>query len=154
ALVAPTLAARVSVRRTLPAACAASAMIAVLSVGGGVWLLPLLVAVVAAAWKSGTAHRTRIVATACLAALVLSLPSLLDLGFLASAAASTGQQAGRLANLIQPLSVLQLFGIWPVGDFRLRPDALAQTDVLVAIVALAAAGGVVSAWRRADRPLL
>src|SRR5262249_5696939 len=122
----------------------ASALIAVLSVGAGVWLLPLL-AGITVAFRS----RVRTIAAACVAALALSLPSLLELGFLDSAAASTVQQNSRLANLIQPLSPLQLLGIWPVGDCRLRPDTLAQTYVLVAVVALAAAGGLVVASRAA-----
>src|SRR5262249_43102351 len=67
ALVAPTLAARWSVRRTLPAAVAASAIIAVLSVGGAVWLLPLLAGIAIACRR-----RARTIVTACVAALVLS----------------------------------------------------------------------------------
>ena len=154
ALLAPTLAAGRSVRRALPLAVGASAMVAVLSVGAAVWLLPLLAAGVAVALRAGTEHLMRIVATVCIVALALSIPSLLGAGFLDSAAASTVQDPDRLANLFEPLSVLQVLGIWPAGDFRLRPDALAQTYVIVAIVAVAAAGGLVAAWRRSDWPLL
>ena len=154
ALLVPTPALGRNVRRTLPLATGASAMIAVLSVGAGVWLVPLLTAGVVVALRAGTGHVPRVVATVCLVALALSIPSLLDAGFLDSAAASTVQDTDRLANLIEPLSALQLLGIWPAGDFRLRPHALAQTYVILAVVALAAAGGLVAGWRRSDWPLL
>ncbi len=39
-------------------------------------------------------------------------------------------------NLIEPLSALQLFGIWPAGDFRLRPGRHGRHQVLIAVVAL------------------
>ena len=53
-----------------------------------------------------------------------------------------------LANLVQPLKVAQLAGIWPVGDFRFVPGREAMTYALVVLVALAAAGGVAWAVRR------
>ena len=51
-------------------------------------------------------------------------------------------------NLVEPLSVLQLFGVWPEGDFRFEPDDMLVTYVLVGIVALAALLCLVLAWRR------
>ena len=53
-----------------------------------------------------------------------------------------------LANLFQPLSELQAFGIWLVGDFRVRPDDAAPTYVLIALVIAAGIVGVWWAWRR------
>src|SRR5206468_257433 len=51
-------------------------------------------------------------------------------------------------NLIKPLSGLQVFGIWPVGDFRVRPDAIGVTYLLIAIELAVAALGLAWAWRR------
>ena len=53
-----------------------------------------------------------------------------------------------LANLIKPLSPAQLAGIWLTGDFRVTPDRASVTYVLVAVVVLAAVGGLVWAWSR------
>jgi hypothetical protein len=61
---------------------------------------------------------------------------------------------GDLGNLFHPLSDLQVLGIWPAGDFRLRPENIGLTYVLVAGVALAALAGSWWAWRRRDCGLL
>jgi hypothetical protein len=48
------------------------------------------------------------------------------------------------------LSPFQIAGVWPAGDFRFEPTRMDVTYALVAIVAVAAAGGVlVAAARRA-----
>ncbi len=63
--------------------------------------------------------------------------------------------ADELGNLIGPLRLAQIAGIWPTGDFRRAPHDLSPTYVLVAVVVVAAAGGVVFAWsRRAWGPLV
>jgi hypothetical protein len=53
-----------------------------------------------------------------------------------------------LGNLIEPLSRLQLAGIWPVGDFRFDPNDKATTYILIAVLLAAAVAGLVWAWRR------
>ena len=53
-----------------------------------------------------------------------------------------------LGNLIGPLSGWQLFGIWPIGDFRVRPDDLTPVYVLVAVVIAAGVVGLWWAWQR------
>ena len=57
-------------------------------------------------------------------------------------------------NLVEPLSRLQIFGVWPEGDFRFEPDDMLVTYVLVGIVALAALLCLVFAWRRRATGLL
>jgi hypothetical protein len=52
----------------------------------------------------------------------LSVPPLAGLDFLGAPAASTILQEERLANLIAPLSLLQVFGVWLTGEFRLPPE--------------------------------
>jgi hypothetical protein len=43
---------------------------------------------------------------------------------------------------------LQIFGIWPVGDFRFRPSDIDVTYVLIAALAVAGVIGIVAAVRR------
>jgi hypothetical protein len=59
-----------------------------------------------------------------------------------------------LGNLYHPLSVLQLFGVWPNGDFRLDPHQLTTTYILIAVVGIAAVIGVALAVRAQSWALL
>ena len=54
---------------------------------------------------------------------------------------------GILGNLVKPLSIQQIAGIWPVGDFRFPPDVPSATHVLVVLVVLFAAAGFFLALR-------
>ena len=158
----------VRVRGLLPLATAVAALLGVFGIIGGVWLVPMLLpALVAGAWLRRRAFALPTAAFIGLAA-VLSIPTLvLARKFLNATgatsvvhAATGGPSAGGLAsqddlgNLIHPLSELQLFGIWPVGDFRLRPANMGLTYVLIAGVAIAAVAGLWWAWRRRDWGLL
>ena len=149
ALVVPTLAEAASLRRSLPAAVAAAAVVGVASVGGAVWLVPMLAAILIVG--RGRSLRRPVIVSGL--ALVLSIPSLMRASFLDSAAGATLHSGDRIGNLIQPLSVLQVVGVWPVGDFRLRPDLLTQTYVILAVVGVAALAGLVATWRRGDPAL-
>jgi hypothetical protein len=62
-------------------------------------------------------------------------------------------RSNELGNLVKPLSVEQVAGIWPVGDFRFAPGALTATHVLVAVVFVCAAGGLVLALWEGRREL-
>jgi hypothetical protein len=58
-------------------------------------------------------------------------------------------------NLRGPLSVLQVLGVWPSGDFRFHPQATIATAVLVALAIGAVLLGLWALWRRrATGPLL
>ena len=57
-------------------------------------------------------------------------------------------------NLVEPLSWLQIFGVWPEGDFRFEPGDMTVTYLLDRTVALAAAIGLVLAWRGGSTGLL
>jgi hypothetical protein len=147
ALVPPLLTERVEARSLLPVAVASAAAVGELSVGGSVWLAPLLIpALVVALRLRGRAFLRPAAALGAFVA-ALSVPSLLSAGvFLRNSGALTSPN--ELGNLIRPLSTLQIFGIWPTGDFRLSPGNMLATRILIAVVVLASTVGFAYAWRR------
>lgn len=136
-----------SIRRLIPFALSCAALLAVLDVSAGLWLLPLgspAIIVVAR-------HRTRRLVDSLLAGIgliaVFSLQTLIGAaGFLGIASAVVSRWP--LGNLIQPLNLLQIFGVWPAGDFRVWPSEHAVTKILVAVVAAAAIAALVISLRR------
>jgi hypothetical protein len=132
----------------LPLATAAAAAVGVLSLGGALWLLPLGVWMLVVG-RPGLRVRNVVAAGAVL--VVLALPAVAEAArFLGDGHLSSWRDQGRLANLLRPLSPLQVFGIWPAGDFRLRPESYWPTIVLVALVAVLAAAGLVRSVRSRD----
>lgn len=155
ALLIPLLRQRVSAYSMLPLAFAGAALLAVLSFGGVVWLAPLLIpaAIVLArlrgfktAWAAGLVF---VVVTAS-----LSAPTLLLAETFLKPARGTLTSGSELGNLVEPLSRLQLAGIWPSGDFRFEPADLAPTYVLIGLLLLAAVIGLRWAWSRRAWELL
>jgi hypothetical protein len=134
-------------RAVLPLAAACAALVCVLSLPGAVWLVPpLLLAVVVVLrrpsspllWKAGAfVAAFAVLAVPSFVAAVDWLPRI-----------GAFDEATNKGNLIGPLSGWQLFGIWPVGDFRVRPGDLTPVYVLVAVVIAASVGGLWWAWRR------
>jgi hypothetical protein len=61
---------------------------------------------------------------------------------------------GEYGNLLRRLSWIQVFGIWPHGDFRTPPANLDVTHVLVAVAGLGIVVALVLAWRRRAWELL
>jgi hypothetical protein len=136
-------------RRLLPIAVASAATLGVLSVGGAVWLAPALVIILAwTARDRGVDFALPLAATLSALVVALSIPALVAAGTFLGPASNTLTRGSALGNLIQPLSLVQVFGVWPVGDFRLRPDHMGVTDLLIALVAAAAVIGVVWAFSR------
>ncbi|MEA2211138.1 MAG: hypothetical protein QOF83_1086 [Solirubrobacteraceae bacterium] len=144
-------------RNLLPLAMAAAALVGVLNFVGVVWIAPILGIALAV---GVVVHRRSFVllAVSFLALVaVLTIPTLaLARSFLHGFTDSSGAltQGSELGNLIHPLSVLQGFGIWPAGDFRLRPDNMRLTYVLIAAVAIAALAGLAWAWKCREWGLL
>lgn len=127
-------------RALVPLAVASAAGLQILSVGGLVWLAPLLVVFAAGLRRVGYF---------AIAAGVLALPAIVyGYEFLHPAVGGVLTSQEELGNLVEPLSWLQFFGIWPAGDFRLDPDKLEATYVLIAVLVAAAAIGLGFAWRR------
>jgi len=132
-------------RRLLPLALAAAALIGVLSVGAAVWLVPAAGVLLFALVRSGRLW-TLVWATGLFA--LLALPSLTVARFLLSADTNAPlRDQGELGNLLEPLSIFQLAGIWPVGDFRFRPGEMAVTYLLIAVVVVSAVLGVLTLAR-------
>jgi hypothetical protein len=136
-------------RSVIPLAFASAAALAVLSFGGAVWLAPLLLAGVLMVVRSAGLPHAGARAAAFLAfAAVLSLPSILQAKTFLKPAEGTLTSGTDLGNLFAPLSWLQFFGIWPVGDFRLRPESIDEAHILIVVVVIAGVIGLALAWRR------
>jgi hypothetical protein len=83
--------------------------------------------------------------------VALGIPALVNArSFFSNQTVSTLRNGSELGNLIHPLSVLELAGIWPVGDFRLDPSHRLVTALFVVLVVTAAAVCVWFAWRRRE----
>src|SRR5215218_9285455 len=137
----------VSPRPLVPLALMSAALIAVLSGGGAVWLAPILVVVLVLfirflGWAAAMI-RTGIFAAAT---VVMCLPVIIPGGLLPPTSSPLTSESA-IGNLYHALNGFQLFGVWPTGDFRLDPNELTTTYVLIAVVAVAALIGLVLAVR-------
>jgi hypothetical protein len=132
----------------LPVAIASAAALGVLSIGGAVWLAPALIAVAAVLVATrGTLVAARRALVFLGMAAVLSIPTIFSANVFLRGR-ETLQSNEELGNLLEPLSALQFFGIWPTGDFRTDPTELGITRVLILVLVIAAAGGLAWAWSR------
>jgi hypothetical protein len=129
-------------------AVASAATIAVLSASGGVWLLGLLLpAAIVVARRHGARLAIRAGALVAVCAGALSAPLIAAGGFVPPTSSPVTSDTAK-GNLVEPLSWLQVFGVWPRGDFRYEPQNMPATYLLIAAVALLALAGVALAWRR------
>ncbi|MDP9243515.1 MAG: hypothetical protein M3O77_00350 [Chloroflexota bacterium] len=134
------------IRSFLPLAAASAALLGMLSAGAVIWLAPPLAAAALAVVVT-RARETAVRAVTALAVflVVLSIPTLVSSpAFIASRIF----EFDYLANLAKPLSAAQLVGVWPTGDFRFTPGRAGLTYALIAVTAIAAAGGLAWALRR------
>ena len=154
ALLPWTLAPKRGPRAVLPLAAACATLVCVLSLPGAVWLVaPLLAGGVFLLLRHPT--RSLLVRAGWFAAAlaVLAIPAFVAaVDWLPKIGAFDKET--NLGNLIGPLSGWQLFGIWPVGDFRVDPHDLTPVYVLIAVVIAAGVGGLWWAWRRRAWALL
>ena len=141
---------RRSLRALVPLGLAVAAELVALTLGGLAWLLTGLgLAAIAAVSVDARALTRKIVVLTGVVA-VFALPALVTAAsFLKAQRGSAPLTSSKeLGNLLHPLSLLQLFGIWPAGDFRVSPKQLGVTHVLVGVVVVAAAAALWWAWRR------
>lgn len=140
------------VRTVLPLGVAIAATIAAVSVGGGVWVVPIvLVALVASRPEPRALLYSVPVLTVSVA--LLSVPSLLVAKkFITplNQANSVLTAPTELGNLRGPLDKKHVLGIWPAGDFRDTPDQNSLMTVLLILLVIAAIAGLgVAIWRKA-----
>jgi hypothetical protein len=157
ALLSPLLRAVASARATLPIAVASAAVLGALSVGGAVWLAPiLLAAIVVVALAHGRARTVRRGVVYAAFTLVLAIPALATAGvFIGPPSSKSALTSSKvLGNLVHPLSKLQVFGIWPTGDFRFSPTRLDVTRLLILILIAGALVALVFAWSQSANELL
>src|SRR5207248_5402362 len=139
-------------RELVPLAVALGALLQTLGPGGGGWVAPALI-VLCGIWLYeerrsgrprallGMVSALAALVAACLIPVWVVMGSLVSNqnGFLSGLFSSGQSQATKLGNLIHPLSVFQLAGIWPVGDFRLTAPMLWSTLLIGALLVTACA---------------
>lgn len=151
-------------RLGLPLGVAGAALLCDLNVGAVAYLGPLAVAVAAAAllaWlprrrergetAAASSRRRRALLMGGAAAVVLAavVPVVLATSGFISGGTLLLQNSSDIGNLFHPLDWKQVFGIWPAGDFR---NGIGQGEtlalVLIAVLGVAAVGGLVWSLRR------
>ena len=156
-----------SLRSTTPVPIAAgAALIGVMGLGGGPWLAAvglgvlLLMAVELLFTRRGAGDRdpgrfgelARIYTLRALAAAagiaLIGLPTVFAAGEFFSPDQSPLTNETEMGNLIRELSLAQYAGPWPVGDFRLEPDSMWLTTLLVGASLIAFAAGLYAAVLR------
>jgi hypothetical protein len=146
-LVPWTLSPRASARAVLPLAAVCAAVVCVLSLPAAAWLLPALLVAAVLVVRQPVKSLPAKLGVFAAAVAVLSVPAIVAaVDWLPKVSAFRSES--ELGNLFGPLSKLQAFGIWPVGDFRVRPHDAAPTYVLIALVIAAGLVGLWWAWRR------
>jgi hypothetical protein len=146
-LVPWTLGPRASARAVLPLAAVCAAIVCVLSLPAAAWLAPAALIAAVLLVRSPVRSLPAKLGVFAVAVVVLAVPAIIAaIDWLPKV--SSFRAETELGNLSGPLSKLQAFGIWPVGDFRVRPDDMAPTYVLIAVVVGAGLVGLWWAWQR------
>jgi hypothetical protein len=148
AALAAALRDRLEVRSQLPVAVAAAALLVCQSVLGVVWLVGLLPFVSLVAARRRLRPVALSLALALAVFLVLAVPALAEMSAFVRGADRSDSGNGALGNLLHPLSILQLGGIWPAGEFRGRPTHLALTYLLLWVLAAAVVFALARAVQR------
>jgi hypothetical protein len=155
ALAAPLMRGWQGLRGLLPVWVGVAALVGVMSAGGIVLVIPALLAAVAVglyryrhAILGALARFPGETALALAVGVLLLLPALATLPTFAGLSSAQFSTTTDLGVLSGPISALHGFGIWPSGDLRSASVNATATDLLVAIVILAAVGGLALAWER------
>lgn len=148
ALIVATLRGNWPARGAVPITVAVAALLAVLSLAGAVWLIVPGLVVLAIFYRHDLRACVWRIPLIVGAIAVLSLPSLvLARSFISGATNGPVTGANEVANLGHPLHIQQMLGIWPSADFRNSPGHAPLVYALMAVLGVAAAYGVVRAWR-------
>jgi len=139
-----------TLRALVPAAVACAGLVSALSIAGLVWAAPALgTACVALAVARRRERRALIGLTVLVVGAVgLAVAALGLFGgtFVSEISSARAHDPEWLGNLLEPLRLAQVGGIWPARDFRVDPVSGAATTLLLAALAAAAAYGL---WRAA-----
>jgi hypothetical protein len=146
ALAGGTLGTRNSAFALVPLGVAAAALVGVLSIGALLWLVPPLAVVGFTILRRRGGLRPVALLAVGAALLVPSLA--VARVMLGEGVLSSVRDEAELGNLLAALSPVQVLGIWPSGDFRLRPERMDVTYVLNAVLAISAAAGLLFAAAR------
>jgi hypothetical protein len=146
ALTSEVFKARHSLLSLLPLGVVAAGLVGILSIGALVWLAPLVGVVAVSLLRQRTGLRPLVLLAAGAALLLPSL--VVGRLMLGEGVLSSIRDDAELGNLVAALSPLQVLGVWPVGDFRFRPERMDVTYVLIALIALAAVAGLLIAIAR------
>jgi hypothetical protein len=162
-LVALVLGRRPSARALVPVAVVTAAALYVLAVPAVPWIgLPLLALTIGSLWRVRRALRRPSPRTIAAVTGVIALTAAISLPVLLTAVTSFNTTSSVLTSgsvtgeLLGPLSKYEIFGIWPVGDFR-RPLLLHATPIHIVIwiaIASTLVGGLWTLQRRAWGPAL
>ncbi len=143
------------VRGLVPMLVGTAGIVSALSVAGVVWVAPATAVLAAgAAVRRG---RSRLVPAAVLGTLVAAvalLPLVRQVPFVRSLTQAPTSGPEWLGKLLEPLSPLQVLGIWPAEDFRVEPVAAWPAGLLLAAVCLGGAWALAQALGRRDWGLL
>lgn len=124
----------------------AAALVGVLSMGGLVWLGPMLAALLVLAWQRFGSREAALRALAFALPLALLVLPVASSGILPPTSSPLTDPDAE-GNLRGPLNPLQALGVWPAGDFRFDPDGTVVSAVLVALAAAALLVGLWVVWR-------
>lgn len=135
-----------------PIAIAAAAVVAVLGPGGTVWVVPtLLPALVALALDRGLGAALRQAAPVAALGALLALPVVLTPSGWFSPLQGGLTDETELGNLLGPLNLLHVAGIWPALDFRVDPHLKPLTLGLAVGCLMLAASSVLACARLGGR---
>lgn len=153
-----------AVRRLIPLAVASAAGVAAIGPAVVVWLGPMLLVALWLVARRKPFDLARAVALATSFAGVvalISLPTLRDATKYVDIAGAVVTAQEELGNLVGPLPMLEVAGIWLKGDYRFTPTAGSGLDALeltYLLIGLAVVAGLLGAFwllrRRALGPLL
>ena len=147
-------------RRPLALATASAAVLTSQSVGGAFWIVVVLAGALLLLWRRtrDTRALVRPVTAFLILGGLLAIPALaLASTFIETAAglgSSVTEPKDALGNLLRPLRVWQVFGIWPAGDFRVDPEHEVLTVALIPATVVAAVLGLYFAFRAKAHGLL
>ena len=134
-----------ALRSLVPVAVGAAGLVCAVSVAGFVWAAPALAAIAAGtAVARGHGRRAPIVIGGMIVVGLLLIPLVQLVPFVDGLSNAPSSGPDWLGNLLDPIRLAQVGGIWPARDFRVEPDAGGATAVLLALVA---AGALFGLWR-------